>query len=128
MRSPHAVASHVVLESRLHARIGCEPGERSQVGVVAVFEDAVVGGVDVFGAAEVGGETGVGGQFGVECTDYAVVEKLVCECAGEGGGGVGVWVGFVDDGHAGEVFEYATWVVREILSVLVANLRWFLAL
>ena len=79
MGPPHAVASHVVLESRLHARIGCEPFKGSQFGIVAVFEGADVRGIDVLGAAEIGGHAGVGGQFGVESEEYAVGEDWVCE-------------------------------------------------
>ena len=77
---------------------------------MAVFEDAVVCGVDVLGATEKAGKTGVDGQFGVESTNYAVIKKFVSKCVGQGRCGVCIWMGFVDDGHAGEVFEYATWV------------------
>lgn len=43
---------------------------------MAVFEDAVVCGVNMVGAAEIGGEIGVGGEFNVESADDAVIEEL----------------------------------------------------
>lgn len=81
---------------------------------MAVLEDAIVCGVDVLGVAEVGGQTGVGREFGVEGQNYAVVEELICEGAGEGGGGVRIWGDFPDDGHAGEVLKHATWMMRGV--------------
>lgn len=55
----------------------------------------------------------MGGELCVESEDYAVIEDLLCECVGDGGGAVCVWGGFTDDEHAGEVFEHATWVTRD---------------
>ncbi len=42
----------------------------------------------MLGAAEVSGQTGEGGDMDAESADYAIVEKLVCECIGERGRGV----------------------------------------
>ncbi len=68
----------------------------------------MVGGGEVLGAAEISRQTGEGGDMDVECADYAIVEKLVCECVGEwrrgvclGGGLSGVSVSLLGSHRSG---------------------------
>ena len=79
MGPPYTVASHVILESRHPARIGCEPFEDTEIGILAVLEDANICRIGIVGTAKIGRETGEGWDMAVSKADNTVVEELVSE-------------------------------------------------
>ena len=65
---------------------------------MAVLEDSVIGGLEVFDFLEISGQTGKDREFGVESEDYAVVEELGFKRMGECGGDICFWGGLRDFG------------------------------